>query len=148
MHKQIVLGKGYGTYADRPSLVLADKENLTIDVVNGENVDLYFVANNGKSEIKGRIIDRHFEIPREFIKIGVLKIKIDGMVGDSKVCGYSIEDLIISEISGKIEVIPQVENLLNKVETYTKKIDKFIDEVEKLMQLTKLLCDVDVKMGE
>ena len=99
-------------------------------------------------EIKGKIIDRHFEIPREFIKIGVLKVKIDGMVGDSKVCGYSIEDLIISEISGKIEVIPQVESLLNKVETYTKKIDKFIDEVEKLMQLTKLLCDVDVKMGE
>ena len=56
MHKQIVLGKGYGTYADRPSLVLADKENLIIDVVNGENVDLYFVANNGKSEIKGKII--------------------------------------------------------------------------------------------
>ena len=38
MHKQIVLGKGYGTYSDRATLVLADKENLTIEVINGENV--------------------------------------------------------------------------------------------------------------
>lgn len=148
MHKQIVLGKGYGTYSDRATLVLADKENLTIEVINGENVDLYYTANNGKSEMKGKIIDRHFEIPREFIKIGELRLKIDGMVGENKVCEYSVENLLISEISGKIEAIPQVENLLNKVEAYTEKMNEFIDKVEKLMQLTKILCDIDANIGE
>ena len=148
MHKQIILGKGYGTYSDRATLVLADKEDLTIEVVNGENVDLYYVANNGTKEIKGKITGGKFEIPRDFIKIGELRLKIDGMVGENKVCGYSIENLLISEILGKIETMPQVENLLNKIEAYTDKINEFIDKVEKLMQLTKILCDIDTNMGE
>lgn len=148
MKKTIILGKGYGIYEEGGKIVLLD-EDLEITVkTNNESIDLYYTASNGTTEIKGKIKDNLITLSRKFLKIGTLRLKIFGLVGDSKVCEYSIEDLIISEIDGKIEAIPQVEYLLEQFNEYSKKMEKFMASVEKLMKLSKFLCDIDIKLGE
>lgn len=147
MKKSIILGKGYGIYEEKGKLILLD-EDLEIEVKGGEKVDLYYSATNGHSEIKGKIEGGKIVLSRKFLKIGTLSLKIHGVVGDTKVCEYSIEDLIISEINGKIEAIPQVEYLLEKFNEYSVKVEMFMERVDKLIKLSKFLCDIDIKVGE
>ena len=116
------------------------RENLDISLEYDfdENVEVYFIADNGVSQFKGLVKDNKFSIPTAKIKKGVLKLKIVVVSAETLTQEFVVEDLQVNELDYNIYTLPEVVALKEQVETLSNKVNT-------LTKLVATLYNVDIK---
>ena len=144
MQLKIKLYDQYGKFVDGKERVRVD-EDFEFGLETEIKDTLYYVANNGKETKKGLVKDNKFELPRHFIKVGKLSIKIE-QVKDNRVAKtFIVEDMLITESDNGVYTIPEVEVLKDKINEYSALVESLKVQVEILTKLTAGLYNTEIK---
>lgn len=149
MKKQIKLYSQYGKYIQEKEF-LNIKESLEIELLYNFNSEeeVYYIANNGTSTIKGLVKDNKFEIPTSFLKVGSLAIKIEVISGEQVKHTFTCENLLIKENNNKIYTIPEVDSLKQEINQYSEVVKKLNEKCDILTRLVGGLYETNIKVGE
>lgn len=141
--KEIKIINGIGKYVDSNEYVKLS-EPLSIKIDFGKTVDnAYFIAYNNYEKIRGAIKDGTFELPVNFIKLGKIKLVIEErpLYGGTKTT--QVEDLIVREVEGLPQAIPQIEELKEIVAKYSAIVDDLNEKYDTLLKLISASYDVE-----
>ena len=153
--KHIKLEKGVGKYTDGKEVInICENLEFQVDYNFDKQSEVYFVADNGIIQKKGRIENNKFSLPCSFLNVGDLKLKIIVSSIDKNE-EFKIEDLSIVIENGECKTIPEIVIMQDKIDGMKEEINNYSKLVEKLERkneiLTKLvggLYDTDIKAGE
>lgn len=136
MIKIIKLLHGRGTFIDKNEYIKIDEDlqiNLILNNINNSKIQVKIF--NGLTSKKFNIENNKFIIDKDFIKVGSLKIEIYVFLNNTKIQTYICEDLIIIENDNDFKVIPEIEDLKNKINEHIKIEKELIEKVDKLQKL-------------
>lgn len=136
MIKIIKLLCGRGTFIDKNEYIKIDEDlqiNLILNNINNSKIQVKIF--NGLTSKKFNIENNKFIIDKDFIKIGSLKIEVYVFLNNTKIQTYICEDLIIIENDDDFKVIPEIEDLKNKINEHIKIEKELIEKVDKLQKL-------------
>jgi len=133
---------------DDASYLLTDNEPLIIllQVDTGRTVDYYVtLQNENGKKVNLKAKNKQFEVPKELLTYGSIDTTIVAKVGNNTVKTIFCEKLIVKDVGGQKQVIPEIEALhleLNKTN------QKFIDykqevneELEKMRKCIEALME-------
>ena len=146
MNKKIKLHGSVGSYVEGKEQLRLD-EDFEFELQTDISETMYFVANNGKETIKGLVKDREFTLPRHFIKVGELSVKIEQIKDNRVARTFIVEDLQIIELDGAIYSVPEIESLRVKINQYSKLVDNLEVQVKMLTKLVAGLYNTEIKVG-
>ena len=112
---------------DDASYLLTDNEPLIVllQVDTGRTVDYYVtLQNENGKKVNLKAKNKQFEVPKELLTYGSIDTTIVAKVGNNTVKTIFCEKLIVKDVGGQTQVIPEIEALhleLNKTN------QKFID---------------------
>ena len=142
--KEIEIINGIGKYVGSNEHIKLNEE-LKIRVNFNEKVDKqFFIAYNGYEKIRGEIKkDGTFVLPVNFIKLGKIKLVIEErpLYGMPKTT--QVEDLLVKEIEGQIQTIPQIEELKEIVAKYTEIVEDLNEKYDTILKLISASYDVE-----
>lgn len=144
MKKTIKLYGNNGSYIEGSEQIRLDED---FEFVIDTNItdQMFYVANNGKETRKELIVNNKFTLPRHFIKVGELSIKVE-QIHDNRVAKtFIVDKLIIKEGEDVIYSIPEVESLKNKIAQYSKLVDDLEVQVMTLTKLVAGLYNTEIK---
>ena len=147
MEKKLKLFDKTGKYDDA-SYLLTDNEPLIVllQVDTGRTVDYYVtLQNENGKKVNLKAKNKQFEVPKELLTYGSIDTTIVAKVGNNTVKTIFCEKLIVKDVGGQTQVIPEIEALhleLNKTN------QKFIDykqevneELEKMRKCIEALME-------
>lgn len=144
--KHIKIRSGIGKYTNgREYVNISEDLDFEIEYSFKPQAEVYYVANNGHTKMKGLIKDNKFTIPFEFLRLGKLMLKIEE-VSNGNINEFAIEDLVIQEIEDKIESIPEVDKLKAEIEIYSNLVKKLERQNEILTKLVGGLYNTEIKV--
>ncbi len=133
---------------DDASYLLTDNEPLIVllQVDTGRTVDYYVtLQNENGKKVNLKAKNKQFEVPKELLTYGSIDTTIVAKVGNNTVKTIFCEKLIVKDVGGQTQVIPEIEALhleLNKTN------QKFIDykqevneELEKMRKCIEALME-------
>lgn len=133
---------------DDASYLLTDNEPLIIllQVDTGRTVDYYVtLQNENGKKVNLKAKNKQYEVPKELLTYGSIDTTIVAKVGNNTVKTIFCEKLIVKDVGGQTQVIPEIEALhleLNKTN------QKFIDykqevneELEKMRKCIEALME-------
>lgn len=142
--KEIEIINGIGKYVGGNEHIKLNEE-LKIKVNFNKKVDKqFFIAYNGYEKIRGKIKeDGTFVLPVNFIKLGKIKLVIEErpLYGMPKTT--QVEDLIVKEIEGQMQTIPQIEELKEIVAKYTEIVEDLNEKYDTILKLISASYDVE-----
>lgn len=147
MEKKLKLFDKTGKYDDA-SYLLTDNGPLIVllQVDTGRTVDYYVtLQNENGKKVNLKAKNKQFEVPKELLTYGSIDTTIVAKVGNNTVKTIFCEKLIVKDVGGQTQVIPEIEALhleLNKTN------QKFIDykqevneELEKMRKCIEALME-------
>lgn len=144
MKKTIKLYGNNGSYIEGNEQIRLD-EDFEFEIANISDENFFYIANNGIENRKELIVDNKFILPRHFIKVGELSIKVE-QIHDNRVAKtFIVDKLIIKEADDVIYSIPEVESLKNKIAQYSKLVDDLGVQVMTLTKLVAGLYNTEIK---
>lgn len=148
MEKKIKLMCGVGKYADSRTELLTDEE-LVLEIENKplNGVKIVYKAQCNDKFIRGTARDYKLVLRNDFLTVGELKLEIVYIKDGITVATFIVEPLILKEIDGKFETIPQIVNLEQKIDFYVKKFEKMQEKCEKMIKLLGATCNVQIDLG-
>ena len=112
------------------------------------NSKIEIIADNGLNQKRITCKDNKFTIRKDFVKLGVLKFKINIYVNNLLVKSVNCEDLIVVDTKEGIEAIPEMVQLKNEFGGLKEEVATYKKEVETLTKLVKKLYGINLKVGE
>lgn len=147
MEKKLKLFDKTGKYDDA-SYLLTDNEPLIImlQVDTGNTVDYYAtLQNENGKKVNLKAKNKQFEVPKEFLTYGSIDATIVAKVGNNTVKTIFCEKLIVKDVGGQKQVIPEIEALhLELKKTNQKFIDykqEVNEELEKMRKCIEALME-------
>lgn len=147
MEKKLKLFDKTGKYDDA-SYLLTDNEPLTIMLLvdTGNTVDYYVTLQNGNGKkVNLKAKNKQFEVPKEILTYGSIDATIVAKVGNNTVKTIFCEKLIVKDVGGQKQVIPEIEALhLELKKTNQKFIDykqEVNEELEKMRKCIEALME-------
>ena len=127
-----------------------DEGDLEIKIIgnNIRNSKVEVVADNGLIQKRIMCKDNKFIIHKEFIKLGVLKFKINIYVNNVLVKSANCENLIVENTKEGIEAVPEMAKLSNKFGELKDEVASLKKDVEILTKLVKKLYKINTEVGE
>lgn len=133
---------------DSVIFIASVNEPLIIELLvdTGRTVDYYATIQNEKGcKTVIKIKDKMFEVPKDLIVYGSLDFTITAKVGAETVNTFFCEKLIVKDVGGQKQVIPEIEALhleLDKIKNDFKTLEKEVNEkVEKQNKCIKALME-------
>lgn len=133
---------------DSVIFIASVNEPLIIELLvdTGRTVDYYATIQNEKGcKTVVKIKDKMFEVPKDVIVYGSLDLTITAKVGAETVNTFFCEKLIVKDVGGQKQVIPEIEALhleLDKIKNDFKALAKEVNEkVEKQNKCIKALME-------
>ena len=133
---------------DSVIFIASVNEPLIIELLvdTGRTVDYYATIQNEKGcKTVIKIKDKMFEVPKDLIVYGSLDFTITAKVGAETVNTFFCEKLIVEDVGGQKQVIPEIEALhleLDKIKHDFKALAKEVNEkVEKQNKCIKALME-------
>lgn len=114
---------------------------LTIDGNILEDTKIEVVVDNGFSQKRYLCEENVVSIDKDFIKVGILKIKVNILIKEQIIRSYMCEDLIVTDTKDDIEAIPEFAWLKNEYK-------KVSDKMDRLENLVSQLYGINVKVGD
>lgn len=147
MEKKLKLLDKTGKYDDA-SYLLTDNEPLIImlQVDTGNTVDYYAtLQNENGKKVNLKAKNKQFEVPKELLTYGSIDATIVAKVGNNTVKTIFCEKLIVKDVGGQKQVIPEIEALhLELKKTNQKFIDykqEVNEELEKMRKCIEALME-------
>lgn len=147
MEKKLKLFDKTGKYDDA-SYLLTDNEPLIImlQVDTGNTVDYYAtLQNENGKKVNLKAKNKQFEVPKELLTYGSIDATIVAKVGNNTVKTIFCEKLIVKDVGGQKQVIPEIEALhLELKKTNQKFIDykqEVNEELEKMRKCIEALME-------
>ena len=147
MEKKLKLFDKTGKYDDA-SYLLTDNEPLIImlQVDTGNTVDYYAtLQNENGKKVNLKAKNKQFEVPKEILTYGSIDATIVAKVGNNTVKTIFCEKLIVKDVGGQKQVIPEIEALhLELKKTNQKFIDykqEVNEELEKMRKCIEALME-------
>lgn len=113
---------------------------LTIDGNILEDTKIEVIVDNGVTQRRYLCEENVVSIDKDFIKVGILKIKVNILIKEQVVRSYVCEDLIVTDTKDEIEAIPEFAWLKNEYKALSDKMDK-------LENLVSQLYGINIKVG-
>lgn len=108
---------------------------ILLQVDTGRTVDYYATIKNETGKVFDiKVKDKKFEIPKELIVYGSMDITIVAKVKNETVNVFYCEQLIIKNVGGEKQVIPEIENLHIELQKTKDCFKQFTDEVNNQIQ--------------
>lgn len=149
MNKKISLHSHIGVLNFSKYNIFEDGDlELTIDGNNITNSRMEVVVDNGISQKRYACKSNVVIIDKSFIKVGVLKIKINILLNGIVVRSYQCEDLIITDTKDEFVAIPEMQKLRDENKALSEKLDKVLNEFSVLQNLVSRLYGINVKVGD
>lgn len=133
---------------DDASYLLTDNEPLIIllQVDTGRTVDYYVtLQNENGKKVNLKAKNKQFEVPKELLTYGSIDTTIVAKVGNNTVKTIFCEKLIVKDVGGQKQVIPEIEALhLELKKTNQKFIDykqEVNEELEKMRKCIEALME-------
>lgn len=128
---------------DDASYLLTDNEPLIIllQVDTGRTVDYYVtLQNENGKKVNLKAKNKQFEVPKELLTYGSIDTTIVAKVGNNTVKTIFCEKLIIKDVGGQKQVIPEIEALHLELNKTNQKFIDFKNEVnEELEKMRKCI---------
>ena len=147
MEKKLKLFDKTGKYDDA-SYLLTDNEPLIImlQVDTGNTVDYYVtLQNENGKKVNLKAKNKQFEVPKEILTYGSIDATIVAKVGNNTVKTIFCEKLIVKDVGGQKQVIPEIEALhLELKKTNQNFIDykqEVNEELEKMRKCIEALME-------
>lgn len=121
---------------------------LTIDGNNINNSKIEVIVDNGQSQKRFMCDSNTVKISKSFIRVGVLKIKINIILNRAVVKSYTCEDLIVTDTKEGFVAIPEMEKLRQDNIVLMDKLDKTQKSVKKLTELVGRLYGINLKVDK
>lgn len=146
--KKVILQNNIGVFNFKKYNIYEDGDLIIeiVDTVKNSNYEI--IVDNGHTQKRFVCENNVFKINKAFIKIGVLKIKINVLVKNVIIKTCVCEDLIVSADKEGIEVIPEMQDLHLKYDCILNILKEYSDKVEKLTELVSKLYGINIKVGE
>lgn len=142
MEKKLKLFDKTGKYDDA-SYLLTDNEPLIImlQVDTGNTVDYYAtLQNENGKKVNLKAKNKQFEVPKELLTYGSIDTTIVAKVGNNTVKTIFCEKLIVKDVGGQKQVIPEIEALHLELNKTNQKFIHFKNEVnEELEKMRKCI---------
>lgn len=113
---------------------------LEIDGNRLEDTKIEVVVDNGSSQKRYLCENNIVSIGKDFIKVGILKIKVNILIKEEVVRSYVCEDLIITDNKDNIEAIPEFAWLKSEYKALS-------DKMYRLENLVSQLYGINIKVG-
>ena len=133
---------------DDASYLLTDNEPLIIllQVDTGRTVDYYVtLQNENGKKVNLKAKNKQFEVPKELLTYGSIDTTIVAKVGNNTVKTIFCEKLIVKDVGGQKQAIPEIEALhLELKKTNQKFIDykqEVNEELEKMRKCIEALME-------
>lgn len=128
---------------DDASYLLTDNEPLIImlQVDTGRTVDYYVtLQNENGKKVNLKAKNKQFEVPKELLTYGSIDTTIVAKVGNNTVKTIFCEKLIVKDVGGQTQVIPEIEALHLELNKTNQKFIDFKNEVnEELEKMRKCI---------
>lgn len=95
-------------------------------------------GNNYSRVIK--IVDNQLILPQDILKVGRLYLKIKIMRGNDVIKIIPCDSILIKELNGEIESIPQIEECVNKIQNLEV-------TVKKVLKIINALCNINLSLN-
>lgn len=147
--KEIILQNNVGILNFKKYNIFEDGD-LEIEIIGNtiNNSKIEIIADNGSNQKRITCKDNKFTIHKNFVKLGILKFKINIYVNNLLVKSINCEDLIVEDNKEGIEAIPEMAKLNNNFNELKAEVSALRKEVEVLTRLVKKLYGINVKVGE
>jgi hypothetical protein len=146
--KKVILQNNLGLFNFKKYNIYEDG-NLPIEIVDTvKNAKYEAILDNGYTQKRIVCENNILKINKSFIKIGVLKIKINVMVQNVIVKSCICEDLIITADKEGIEVVPEIKRLYAKYYDMLNLLNQYSEKVERLTELVSKLYGINVEVSE
>lgn len=146
MKKIIKLYQQIGKFQEKNAYIKVDEDleiKLDCNKVNGSRLEA--VIHNGESVKRIACKDNCFNIPSEFIRVGILKIQINVLLNGNIIKRYICEDLFVYEDEDRFELVPEIEAYKKEVQEYKSQVNLLTSKYDTLL---KLVCGLyDIKVG-
>ena len=138
--KQIKLTQNHlGKYTNGKEILnVCEDLEFEVDYKFKNNAEVYFIANNGTAQRKGAVKDNKFTIPCSFMRLGDLELKFE-VISNDGIEEFSVEKLIVMEENKEIKTIPEIEQMKEEINNYSKLVEKLEREFEKLERKNEIL---------
>lgn len=128
---------------DDASYLLTDNEPLIIllQVDTGRTVDYYVtLQNENGKKVNLKAKNKQFEVPKQLLTYGSIDTTIVAKVGNNTVKTIFCEKLIVKDVGGQKQVIPEIEALHLELNKTNQKFIDFKNEVnEELEKMRKCI---------
>lgn len=128
---------------DDASYLLTDNEPLIVllQVDTGRTVDYYVtLQNENGKKVNLKAKNKQFEVPKELLTYGSIDTTIVAKVGNNTVKTIFCEKLIVKDVGGQKQVIPEIEALHLELNKTNQKFIDFKNEVnEELEKMRKCI---------
>ena len=95
-----------------------------------------------------KITDNQLILPQDILKVGRLYLKIKIMRGNDVIKIIPCDSILIKELNGEIESIPQIEECVNKIMNLEVAVKKILKVVNALCNINLTLNSDDKLKGE
>lgn len=143
MEKKLKIFDKTGKF-DNASYLLTDNEPLIIllQVDTGRTVDYYVTLQNENGrKVNLKVKNKQFEVPKEFLTYGSIDTTITAKVGNNTVKTIFCEKLVVKDVCGQSQVIPEIEALHLELKqtnqnfiTYRKSVDEELEKMRKCIE--------------
>jgi hypothetical protein len=149
MNKKISLHSHIGILNFSKYNIFEDGDlELVIDGNNITNSKIEVVVDNGTSQKRYACKTNVVVIDKSFIKVGILKIKVNILVNGMLARSYQCEDLIITDTKDEFVAIPEMQKLRDETKAVSNKMDEVLDKFSILEDLVSRLYGINVKVGD
>lgn len=133
MKIEVELSKNYGRLLNREPFFMVENENLEIEFCGIDNSMLVLTISNGDMHRQMLVRKKQFEVPKDFIFEGELRIIVNRYSGTKVVSKWLCEPiLIVAPKEDYFEGFSAIEEFRNEVQNLK----------DKLLDLQENLCDL------
>lgn len=149
MNKKISLHSHIGVLNFSKYNIFEDGDlELTIDGNNITNSRMEVVVDNGTSQKRYACKSNIVIIDKAFIKVGILKIKVNILLNGIVIKSYQCEDLIITDTKEEFVAIPEMQILRDENKALSDKLDEVLSKFDTMEKLVSRLYGINVKVGD
>ena len=142
MEKKLKFFDKTGKFDDASYLLTANEPLIILlQVDTGRTVDYYVtLQNENGKKVNLKAKNKQFEVPKELLTYGSIDTTIVAKVGNNTVKTIFCEKLIVKDVGGQKQVIPEIEALHLELNKTNQKFIDFKNEVnEELEKMRKCI---------
>lgn len=138
MELNIKLIGSVGRLENREPFIVADNEKLMLRFMSDTRLDdVYLTLNNGVDSARYRLAYlTSYEVPKNFIKAGTLKITINALYASQIVQTFTVEPIIIKDLNGDYKGFTEVEEVKKNYDELKNNYDELVAKVNQLIDVT------------